>query len=551
MNKKKNLIIEETFAAASQNHQKNNFQIAEKLYNEILKKNPNHFQSNFLLGTLSAQTKKFDIAKQLLNKAIKIDPNYMEAHNNLGNVLKELREFQNAIICYEKAIQINPNYAQAHNNLGTVFYELQESQKAINCFQKATQIQSDYAEAHNNLGIAFKKLKESQKAIICYEKAIQINPNYVQAHNSLGTIFRELKESQKAISCYEKAIQINPKYADAYCNLAILYMGISRHEKALQYCDQVLNLVPNMLKAINIKSEILKKNTPHWHAPMINDNDRNNFYFSALKSVIKTSSSVFEIGTGSGLLSMMAANLGAHEINTCETNSIIANAAIKVIADNNLSEKINVIPKKSNDIKIGEDMNKQADVLVSEIFSSELLGEHVLPSLEDAKQRLISKNAIVIPEYGSIMISLLGGGDIVKNIYAEKFENIKLKKFNTIMPKKHYLQRQDLKINLMSNAFEAFRFDFVNKNNFSPENKKIEIEAIKKGKSYGIIQWIKMEMGNGLKYENHPANLTKASSWHKVVYVFDDPIDLSVGQKVVVTAKHNRNVVWFFLEKVQ
>ena len=79
-----------------------------------------------------------------------------------------------------------------------------------------------------------------------------------------------------------------------------------------------------MLKAINLKSEILKKNTPHWHTQMINDKDRNNFYLSALKSVIKTNSSVLEIGTGSGLLSMMAANLGAHEINTCETNSIMA-----------------------------------------------------------------------------------------------------------------------------------------------------------------------------------------------------------------------------------
>ena len=160
---------------------------------------------------------------------------------------------------------------------------------------------------------------------------------------------------------------------------------------------------------------------------MINDSDRNNFYLSALKSVIKPSSSVFEIGTGSGLLSIMAANLGARDINTCETNSIIANSAIKVVADNKLSEKINVIQKKSNNIKIGEDINKQADVLVSEIFSSELLGEGVLRSLEDAKQRLISKNAKIIPEYGSIMISLFGGDDIGRNIYTEKFNNIKLK----------------------------------------------------------------------------------------------------------------------------
>ena len=79
---------------------------------------------------------------------------------------------------------------------------------------------------------------------------------------------------------------------------------------------------------------------------------------------------------------------------------------------------------------------------------------------------------------------------------------------------------KDLKINLMSNTFEAFRFDFVHKSNFSSENKKIEITATKKGRSYGIIQWIKIEMGDGLKHENHPSNLTSASGWQKILYLF-------------------------------
>ena len=99
----------------------------------------------------------------------------------------------------------------------------------------------------------------------------------------------------------------------------------------------------------------------------------------------------------------------------------------------------------------------------------------------------------------------------------------------------------------MSNSVEAFRFDFVNKNNFPPEEKKIEIEAIKKGRCYGIIQWIKLEMGNGLKHENHPANSTNASGWQKILYIFDDPIELSTGKKITISAKHDRNIVWFFL----
>ena len=37
MNTKKNLILDETFALAILNHQKNNLLIAKKLYSEVLK----------------------------------------------------------------------------------------------------------------------------------------------------------------------------------------------------------------------------------------------------------------------------------------------------------------------------------------------------------------------------------------------------------------------------------------------------------------------------------------------------------------------------------
>ena len=243
---KKNLTTEETFALAFHNHKKNNLQIAENLYEETLKMNPNHLQSNFLLGTLSARIKKFDIAIQLLNKAIKIDPDYMEAHNYLGNVLIELEEFEKAKSCYEKAIQINPNYAETHINLGVVFRKLGEYQKAINCFEKAIQINPNNAEAHNNLGVAMRELGEYQKAISCYEKAIQINPNYAEAHNKLGIVFDELGDYQKAISCYEKAIEIQPNYSNAYWNL---HSSASDIDEALTILKELYDIDNKYIKA--------------------------------------------------------------------------------------------------------------------------------------------------------------------------------------------------------------------------------------------------------------------------------------------------------------
>ena len=181
---KKNLTTKETFDLAVQNQKKNNFQVAENLYKKVLKINPNHFGSVFLLGSLYAQSNNFDRAKQLLYKAIQINPNFADAHNNLANVLKELKEPKKAIACYEKAIQINPNFADAHYNLGNTFKLLDEYKKAKSCYEKAIQINPNFADAYNNLGTVFRVLREFEKAITCYEKAIYLKPDHGYAHSS-------------------------------------------------------------------------------------------------------------------------------------------------------------------------------------------------------------------------------------------------------------------------------------------------------------------------------------------------------------------------------
>ena len=134
---KKNLTTEETFALAVQNQQKNNLQIAEKLYKETLKTNPNHVDAYNNLGVILLRSGKPQKAKSCCEKAIEINPNYASAHNNLGNALNLLGEHQKAKSCYEKAIEINPDYAEAHNNLGNIFRKLKEFQKAADYFVRS------------------------------------------------------------------------------------------------------------------------------------------------------------------------------------------------------------------------------------------------------------------------------------------------------------------------------------------------------------------------------------------------------------------------------
>jgi len=207
--KEKNARIEEVFKSALQKHKENNFEIAEKLYCQILDIDNNHIKSIFLLGTLYAQTRNLALAKKLLTKATQINPDHADAYYNLGNVLKDLKEFEEAINCYEKTLKINPNNADANNNLGNLLKEEGEEKKAIPYYEKAIKINPSYANSYNNLGVIYQNLEDFEKAINFYKKAIEISPNFAEAYYNLGNVFKVSGQFDKSIIAYSNAIKYN------------------------------------------------------------------------------------------------------------------------------------------------------------------------------------------------------------------------------------------------------------------------------------------------------------------------------------------------------
>ena len=130
---------------------------------------------------------------------------------------------------------------------------------------------------------------------------------------------------------------------------------------------------------------------------MLSDTDRNNVYEKAIKTclenyVSKTNKlpSVLDIGTGTGLLAMFCTRYQAQTVTGCEMFETMASIAQDVITKNNLQDRIIVVPQKSTDIEL-EDEDK-ADILVSELLDSALLGESCIFSHGDAISRLLKNN---------------------------------------------------------------------------------------------------------------------------------------------------------------
>ena len=135
------------------------------------------------------------------------------------------------------------------------------------------------------------------------------------------------------------------------------------------------------------------------HTDMLNDAERNRRYHRALARVLARQPldrrRVIDIGAGTGLLAMLAARQGASSVVACELDGAMSAIAIECQAANGLADVVewHAVPSQALDLP----PDRLADVLVTETFDSELLGEGVLPLLRDALGRLVSPHAIVIP----------------------------------------------------------------------------------------------------------------------------------------------------------
>ena len=111
-------------------HQSGDLRRTEKIYNQILNKDPDDFNALQLKATLLYQNKKYEEALNFFDVAIKINTNFALLHKNRGNTLKKLNRLDDALISYKKAIQLQPILAKLYNNIGKIF-------KDLKCFDDA------------------------------------------------------------------------------------------------------------------------------------------------------------------------------------------------------------------------------------------------------------------------------------------------------------------------------------------------------------------------------------------------------------------------------
>lgn len=319
-------------------------------------------------------------------------------------------------------------------------------------------------------------------------------------------------------------------------------------------------------------------------ADMLHDTERNQKYEEALKIAIKKlhlmgkKANVLDIGTGTGLLSMMAVRNGADSVTACEAFKPMSVCAVDTIKLNGFEDKIKVIPKRSTDLTVGEhmDLNQRANILVTEVFDTELIGEGALSTFKHAHKELLEIDCIVIPQSATIYAQIVESPFVqswnkLKNIHGNSGELL-IKVPDSIKncpgaAAVHDLQMSQLPVHLINRIVSpqpVLRFDWSGKTPFIFERSTIStFKAELDGKAQIVFMWwdLIMDIDSQIILScapvwAHPNSMSGAvlklpwrDHWMQAIYYLPKEIDVKTGEEINLISCHDEFSLWFNLCK--
>jgi len=358
----------------------------------------------------------------------------------------------------------------------------------------------DLVEMYVRVGLENEEPDWFERGREAFERATRLRENdfdlWIQIAELDAKHARNIKDSMKSLKAFARAIEIDPQKAKM--------LGIKSKDVAgrLLSLSTQLDSKTERREVVRIAKSVLKKSQfdelstkvpplspppplPNWYAPMLNDHRRNKAFADAIRHVVTSSTeSVCDIGTGSGLLGILAAKSGAQRVIGIEIEPSLVRVAQLNAERNNVQDRFRIVTGHSSQIEIGE---TRCEVLVSEVLDDNLIGpSDWLGTLRNVRTRLLSENAIVIPSNARIYAVPIESSEI-RDIYSlpDEIEGVRIDDLKTLWKLPETVHGtiqlaglQKYRVLAQNGEIELYRWDFQHDDidPVSLEEQTIEIE---------------------------------------------------------------------------
>ena len=264
------------------------------------------------------------------------------------------------------------------------------------------------------------------------------------------------------------------------------------------------------------------------YGKMIADRIRMDAYAQALRQAIRPGAVVVDIGTGPGVMAVLACRLGAGHVYAMEPAEIIQ-VAREVAAENQYADKVEFLEDFSTKVSIPT----RADVIVSDLgWILPLFGHHI-PSIVDARHRFLAPGGALIGRMARIWAAIVEAPEEYRNIVGPWEENPLGQNLCAARRKvlNEFRKARVAPDQLLTAPQLWATLDYLTIEN--PDVRRaLHWEAKRNGTGHGILLWFDMELADGVLLSNAPE--LPELIYGAAFFPWLEPVPVAEGQRLCV-----------------
>jgi len=264
------------------------------------------------------------------------------------------------------------------------------------------------------------------------------------------------------------------------------------------------------------------------YGEMIADKVRRDSYTRALRQSIKPGAVVVEIGCGAtAFFSILACQFGARKVYAIEPDSSIG-LAKEIVQANGLSDRIELIQELSTRI----DLPEKADVIVSDLRGILPLFQRHIPSIADARTRLLSPNGKLIAERDTLYAAIIESPKEYKK-FCEPWDKaiceVDLRTGKRLVTNSWIKAKNSTAEQFLTERQRWVELDY--KTIEDPDIKgEVTLNVVRDGTAHGICVWFDCTLSKGVSFSNAPDS--PKLIYGNAFFPLSEPLSLTTGDVV-------------------
>jgi protein arginine N-methyltransferase 1 len=266
------------------------------------------------------------------------------------------------------------------------------------------------------------------------------------------------------------------------------------------------------------------------YGAMIADQGRTSAYARALERLVRPDSVVLDLGSGPGILTLLACRAGAARVYAVEPSGVIE-IAREAAAANNVSDRIRFIQAMSTDI----DLPESVDGIVSDLHGVMPYYKGSAVSIADARERFLKPGGWLIPAHETIWGTVVSSRIVGEQMAAWQTEY----GFDLSGAERRAAsQLRGMRIDAADLVASPQLVATLDYQTASGRNMRGQIVcAIERAAvAHGIAVWFDSETAPGIGFSNSPAS-GEEHIYQQLIFAWPEPLSLAVGDGVAVDVR--------------